>query len=111
MKKLILSIAMFCSLGTNAQQMEGSIKPINLNLQTQSKYSTYGRNNQGSLGVGLMGGGAMFIAAGLLTVPDYNVGPNGETITKPFFKQGARMLAIMTGGICITTGVIILIGR
>lgn len=107
MKKLILSMAMFCSLGTNAQQMVGSTQHIDLHLTTQSSQYKSRYSNQGSIGVGMIGGGAMFIVGGLLTIPDYNVGPNGETITKPFFKQGARMLAIMTGGVCLTTGVII----
>jgi hypothetical protein len=59
----------------------------------------------------MMIGGSAFIVAGLLTVPDYDVLDDGTTQTKPFWRQGARMLSIVTGGGLITAGIIVSLSR
>lgn len=85
---------------------------LNINTNTRVSLGGYGYNDSSiPLGVGMMLGGATFITAGLLTVPDYDVGPNGETQTKPFWRQGARMLAVMTGAGLFTAGIVISISR
>jgi hypothetical protein len=85
---------------------------INLNLTSSTRLVSYGYNDSKiPLGVGMMLGGVTFVTAGLLTIPDYDVGPNGETQTKPFWRQGARMLAVMTGAGLFKAGIVISISR
>jgi hypothetical protein len=112
MKKLIL----FLMLSTTATAQDSYQKPIDLHLESieytnlNAPKSRYNEPN-GSIGLGLISGGALFMTAGFLTVPDYETQPNSTTTTKPFFRQGARMMAIMTGAVCLTTGIVISIGR
>jgi hypothetical protein len=80
---------------------------INLNLSASPHY---GNEPSFPLGLGMILGGSTFIVAGLLTVPDYEVAPDGTTKTKPFWRQGARMLAIVSGAGVLTAGVVISIG-
>jgi len=65
---------------------------IDLHLGYQKEYY-----NQKHIPVGpfVMLGGCAMALAGYLTVPPYEA---NSTQYKPFFKQGGRMLAIMTGG-------------
>ena len=112
---LTLTSFLYCqdSFGNADLYTGSSIPQINLHLEMNvSQSKSYGYNESHMpLGLGMMLGGAVFTTAGLLTVPDYEVGPNGETVTKPFFRQGARMMAIMTGAGVFTAGCIISIGR
>lgn len=96
----------------------------NIQLTTSTKSYGYGETTIG-IGPGMMLGGAAFILAGALTVPDYecisNTGIdgggsagyhyNGCTLQpKPFFKQGARMLAIVSGGVLVSVGIVVSLG-
>jgi len=117
MKNLVNIMVLFFSLCVSekvySQYSTGSYDyKIDLKLE---KYVTPSRssynNNNGSIGVGMMSGGALFVTAGLLTVPDYEMTDNGEIKTKPFFRQGARMLSIVTGSALFVTGIVVTIGR
>lgn len=114
MKQLVTAVLLSLTLNASAQSQVAAYQPIDLHLDmlnTQTKSYSYRDESSIPLPVGMMLGGATFITAGLLTVPDYSVGPNGETQTKPFFRQGARMMAIMTGAGVFTAGVVISIAR
>jgi hypothetical protein len=116
MKNLVLLFLMFISNYSISQYRLDNYEDLDINLnlnmiENNSSYPKYSNsNNSGSIGLGLISGGVLFATAGLLTVPDYEVMPDGTTKTKPFFKQGARMLAITTGGACFLTGIVVSIG-
>lgn len=115
MKQLVTAVLLSLTLNASAQSQVASYQPVDLHLDMATKqsktYSTYRNESAIPLPVGMMLGGAAFMTAGFLTTPDYSVGPNGETQTKPFFRQGARMLAIMSGAGFFTAGVVISIAR
>ena len=113
MKKIITLVALLVATTTSAQSLQSSHKPIDLHLdQSQLQLSKPRYNDRsGSIGLGLISGGALFMTAGFLTVPDYETQPNGTTTTKPFFRQGARMLSIVTGSALFVTGIVVTIGR
>jgi hypothetical protein len=112
---LILSVSFAGFLHSQDLAMSGSnhsimlegnhdeISPINLRLPSNNSY----RHDDGRVGPLVMMGGAVFILAGLLTVPTYKGG--SATEQKPFFQQGGRMLAIMSGSIMIPIGSILTI--
>lgn len=84
---------------------------VNLNVDLSQGYSIRSSYGEPSFPTGpafLLGGAAMALA-GFLTVPDYYMTPSGEIVTKPFFRQGARMLSIVTGAVLVTVGVVITI--
>jgi hypothetical protein len=84
---------------------------VNVNVDLSQGYrirSSYGEPSFPT-GPAFMLGGAAMALAGFLTVPDYYMTPSGEIVTKPFFRQGARMLSIMTGAVLVTVGVVITI--
>ena len=112
---LILSVSFAGFLHSQDLAMNGSnhsimlegnrdeIPPIDLRLPSNKSY----RHDDGRVGPLVMMGGAVFILAGLLTVPTYKGG--SATEQKPFFQQGGRMLAIMSGSIMIPIGSILTI--
>jgi hypothetical protein len=96
MKKIILTLALTLSTSVFSQLAPPRTK-INLNLPKPTI------SNQSNVPVGpiMMLGGATFMLAGFLTVPP----TEGSSLTpKPFFKQGGRMLAIMSGGATFLVG-------
>ena len=101
MNKLILLLVLTLTSPCYGQ-LSPPPQPINLHLSHQS--SRYG--NQGRIGPGMMLGGAVFIATGLLTTPTYVGGSTTER--KPFYKQ-IRNIPILMGGIILSTGLVITI--
>jgi len=96
MKNLILSLFLFLSSLTFSQ-IAPPKQHIKLNLPPYSSSSNIG------VGPGMMIGGAALFAAGLLTPP---IMVGGSTTQKqPFYKQGVRALAMVSGGIVFTIGV------
>ena len=65
------------------------------------------------VGHGLVIGGVSFTIGGFLTTPDYTYQSTGPYkvvyVRKPFFQQGARMMAITTGVTLTVSGLITLI--
>lgn len=95
MKKLILFLMLVLS-GSVTSQIAPPRQKIVLNLP-----QTYTPTLK--VGAGMMIGGAAIFVAGVLT-PPLMVG--GSTTQKqPFYKQGARALAMVSGGIVFTIGV------
>ena len=104
MKKLILALFLGVSSLTFAQLAPPKQK-INLHLNMLPYDS---RGNDIRVGPPMMIGGAAFLAAGLLT-PPLMVG--GSTTQKqPFFKQGARAAAIITGPVVFVVGAAFTLG-
>lgn len=96
MKNLILTLVLLLSFFSF-----GQIAPprnrIVLNLPPVNKVPTF------PIGPGMMLGGAILTTAGLLT-PPLMVG--GSTTQKqPFYKQGVRAAAIVSGALVFTIGV------
>ena len=95
MKKLILFLMLVLS-GSVTSQIAPPRQKIVLNLP--SSYTPTLK-----VGAGMMIGGSVLFIAGALT-PPLMVG--GSTTQKqPFYKQGARALAMVSGGIVFTIGV------
>lgn len=97
MKKLILSL-LLCLSSLSFAQIAPPRQKISLMLPLPS-------SNTPSFptGPGMMIGGSVLFIAGALT-PPLMVG--GSTTQKqPFYKQGARALAMVSGGIVFTIGV------
>ena len=95
MKKLILFLMLVLS-GSVTSQIAPPRQKIVLNLP-----QTYTPTLK--VGAGMMIGGAAIFVAGVLT-PPLMVG--GSTTQKqPFYKQGVRALAMVSGGIVFTIGV------
>jgi uncharacterized membrane protein YedE/YeeE len=95
MKKLILFLMLVLS-GSVTSQIAPPRQKIVLNLP-----QTYTPTLK--VGAGMMIGGAAIFVAGVLT-PPLMVG--GSTTQKqPFYKQGGRALAMVSGGIVFTIGV------
>lgn len=114
MKKIVGVLVLLLSFFTYSQDMYFSHdQSIDLKLElleTKSKtYQTYKTESNFPLGPAIMLGGSSFILAGVLTTPIYVGG--STTVKQPFFKQGGRMLAIMTGLTLTTVGVVITIGN
>jgi len=105
MKKLVLFLAL--SLSTSAfSQLAPPTPKINLHLSNKSNILDNSRTVR--TGPLMMLGGASFIAAGALTTPFY-VGAS-TTEKKPFFQQGARAAAIISGCVVLTGGVVVTLG-
>lgn len=99
MKKLTLALFLTLSSLTFAQIAPPKQK-IDLHLNMLKPYDSRGKDI--NIGPPMMLGGAAFLAAGLLT-PPLMVG--GSTTQKqPFFKQGARAAAIITGPVVFLVG-------
>lgn len=95
MKKLILFLMLVLS-GSVTSQIAPPRQTIVLNLP--SSYTPTLK-----VGTGMMIGGAAIFVAGVLT-PPLMVG--GSTTQKqPFYKQGARSLAMVSGSVVFTIGV------
>lgn len=100
MKKLVLILMLLftCNLFSQLAPPKQQYQKIDLHLGYQKEYY-----NQKHIPVGpfVMLGGCAMALAGYLTVPPYEA---NSTQYKPFFKQGGRMLAIMTGGSLFVVG-------
>ena len=100
MKKVILALALAVST-SSFSQLAPPRKTIDLHLSNNknildnSKYIPTGPL--------MVLGGAAFITAGALTTPFYVGG--STTQKKPFFQQGPRMLAILSGAGVMVVGV------
>lgn len=96
MKTLFLSLALLLSASA-ISQIAPPRKSIMLNLPIPS-------SNQPNMRMGpaMILGGASFIAAGLLTSPFME---GSSTTPKPFWKQGPRTAAVVSGSIVFVVGV------
>lgn len=95
MKKLILFLMLSLS-GLYKAQIAPPKQKIILNLP--SSYTPTLK-----VGTGMMIGGAALFVAGVLTPP---IMVGGSTTQKqPFYKQGARALAMVSGSVVFTIGV------
>ena len=102
MKKVLLTLAL--ALSTSAFTQIAPPQPkINLNLTSGKNILDNSRDAR--IGPLLMLGGAAFITAGALTTPIYVGGSTTEK--QPFFKQGGKSLAILTGGLVLSIGCVI----
>jgi len=100
MKKVVLFLAL--ALSTSAfTQIAPPKQRVLLNLPVPSNAPT------ARTGPLMMIGGASFVAAGLLTSP-FTIGKT--TTPKPFYQQGPRALAIVSGAFVFVVGVGITIG-
>lgn len=111
MKKIVGLLVVLLSFFTYSQDMYFSHdQSIDLKLELlETKSKTYKTESNFPLGPAIMLGGSSFILAGVLTTPIYVGG--STTVKQPFFKQGGRMLAIMTGLTATTIGFVITIGN
>jgi hypothetical protein len=96
MKKLTLTLALLLSTSTFSQ-IAPPKRSILLNLPKPSSAPNM------SVGPGMMIGGATFVAAGLLTPPFMVAG--STTQKKPFYQQGPRAAAIISGSIVFVVGI------
>lgn len=112
MKKILTTLFVSIGLSCLSQDMfyndqlpwsEHSKIELQLNqMKKQTKYS--GVTISPTLGLGMIGGGAMFILAGALTSPTYVGG--STTILKPWYEQPG-FYPIASGAILVTAGIII----
>lgn len=103
MKKILLIILLLLSVTICYSQIAPPKQQIKLNLPPISA-----QQSRFPMGVGMMLGGAVLTTAGLLT-PPLMVG--GSTTQKqPFYKQGGRAAAIVSGALVFTIGVGVTIG-
>ena len=108
---ILLGMNLFSQYSTDSY-LEKEYTQINLNLdmvEETTSSNSYGYGNETRIGPYMALGGAVMTTAGLLTVPDYYLDDNGYIQKKPFFRQGARMLAIVTGATLTTVGLVITI--
>jgi len=102
-KTLTLTLLLLCSVAFSQK--------IDLHLPKYTSTKTYkpryGVQISPSMGFGMMLGGAVFTTAGLLTGSVTEENKYGEIVPKPFYKQGAKALAITTGGLLFVGGIII----
>lgn len=104
MKKVFITLAL--ALSTSAfSQIAPPRQTINLHLNNSNILDNGKHIPAGPL---MMLGGASFIVAGALTTPFYVGGSTTEK--KPFFQQGPRMLAILSGSVVMTVGFAFTIG-
>lgn len=97
MKKLILiftlcSTSLFSQLAPPRQSTK-----IDLHLTKSNNYN----QKEPVVGPLIMLGGGVMALAGYLTIPPYQA---NSTQPKPFFQQGGRMVAIMTGATTFLVG-------
>jgi len=104
-KTLILTLLLLCSVAFSQK--------IDLHLPKFSSTKTYkpryGIQISPSMGLGMILGGAVFTTAGLLTGDVTEENKYGEIVPKPFYKQGAKALAITSGAFLIGCGIIVVI--
>lgn len=112
MKHLILILSIFCiSIQTYATDNNlNSPRKIELHLE---KYNTprntfsYSTSRSGT-GIGIAAGGALFMIGGLTTSTEVHGFTDKD---KSFLGNTARAAAIITGGLLMTTGIIISISK
>lgn len=108
MKQLLITLILSISIGSYSQQSYDLQMP---KFTTNKKYkSRYGITVSPALGLGMMLGGTAFVVAGAVTGPVTQETETGQIVPKPFYQQGAKALAIVSGGVLICTGIIITLG-
>ena len=109
MKKLLL-ILMLLPLFTMGQmskeELPDNLYNVNLHLD---KVPTYKQMDVHS-GYALIMGGALFTTLGVAT-PNEGEFVNGKYQQRPFYKQPAHLLAVITGSTLLLTGIVVTIGR
>lgn len=102
-KTLTLTLLLLCSVAFSQK--------IDLHLpkytSTKKYKPRYGIQVSSSMGLGMILGGTAFVVAGVCTTPVTEENKYGEIVPKPFYKQGAKALAIVSGGMLIGGGIII----
>jgi hypothetical protein len=105
MKQLLTMILLMISIISYSQQK------IDLHLpkyiSTKKYKPRYGVQVTPAIGFGMMLGGAAIATAGLCTGSVTEENKYGEIVPKPFYKQGAKALAIASGGALFVGGIII----
>lgn len=105
-KTLTLTLLLLCSVAFSQK--------IDLHLpkftSTKTYKPRYGAQVSPALGLGMMLGGTAFVVAGAVTGPVTQETETGQIVPKPFYQQGAKALAIVSGGVLICTGIIITLG-
>ena len=103
-KTLTLTLLLLCSVAFSQK--------IDLHLPKYTSTKTYkpryGIQVSPTMGLGMILGGAVFTTAGLLT-GDVTEEVGGQIVSKPFYKQGAKALAITSGAFLIGCGIIVVI--
>ena len=102
-KTLTLMLLLLCSVAISQK--------IDLHLpkytSTKKFKPRYGVQVTPAMGFGMMLGGAALATAGLCTGSVTEENKYGEIVPKPFYKQGAKALAIASGGALFVGGIII----
>ena len=102
-KTLTLTLLLLCSIAFSQK--------IDLHLpkytSTKKYKPRYGVQISPAMGFGMMLGGAAIATAGLCTGSVTEENKYGEIVPKPFYKQGAKALAIASGGALFFGGIII----
>ncbi len=105
MKKIVLSLALMLSASAFSQ-----IAPprniVKLQLAPNGK-NILDNSREMRTGPWMMIGGVSFIAAGLLTTPFTQGSSN---VPKPFWQQGPRTLAVISGSIVFVAGIAFTLG-
>ena len=109
MKKLLL-ILMLLPLFTMGQMSKEELPDnlYNVNLHLQQK--TTHRQMDVHSGYALILGGGLFTVLGVAT-PNEGEFVNGKYQQRPFYKQPAHLLAVITGSALLLTGIVVTIGR
>ena len=113
MKKLLittLSLLLFLPLVVKSEEfnIKNLKKERRIELHLNNSFTTV--SSPSSLGPGLLLAGASLLTMGLLTQNDYTVGVGGKRTDRPFFDQGPKMLAVLSGITSMGVGVVITIG-
>jgi len=108
MKKfLIILFLITSSIVVNAQFVKSNTasytKKIDLKLN-----SNFWKSTSDNIGPVSMIGGATFLALGLTTSSEYNGSTSNK---KSFFKQPTKLLAVATGSVLLTYGIVITINK
>ena len=102
-KTLTLTLLLLCSIAFSQK--------IDLHLpkytSTKKYKPRYGVQVSPAMGFGMMLGGAAIATAGLCTGSVTEENKYGEIVPKPFYKQGAKALAIVSGSALFFGGIII----
>ena len=102
-KTLTLTLLLLCSIAFSQK--------IDLHLpkytSTKKYKPRYGTSVSPTMGIGMVLGGTALTIAGLCTTPVTEENSSGQIVPKPFYKQGAKALAITTGGMLFVGGIII----
>lgn len=96
----------FSSYKTNHESDKSIILNENNSIKTYSLSINTNTGNKG-MGVGMLLGGTALMTAGILTQTFTDPGKNNEPL--PFTQQAGKYLAIGSGGIIFTVGLILVL--